>query len=145
VAPARVPDESDSGPVHDSRALRRLARARGKPLRRLALAWWHANATQFAVPHAADFGYWGQTLAWALWPAWPLALWTLWEGRRRTIEPGTRVLIAAVTVAFALLLFLSDPREVYALPSFCRLRFLPAPACRVCGAAPPTRSHGSAP
>ena len=50
----------------------------------LTLAWWHANATQFAVPPVAVLGYWGPTLAWAMWPVWPLALWTLWEGRRRT-------------------------------------------------------------
>jgi len=104
----------------------------------LALAWWQANATQFAAPPSpAVLGYWGQTLAWALWPAWPLALWTLWEGRRRTIEPGTRVLIAAVAVAFALLLFLSDPREVYALPILLPLALL-------AGAGVPSLRRGAA-
>ena len=104
----------------------------------LALAWWQANATQFAAPPSpAVLGYWGQTLAWALWPAWPLALWTLWEGRRRTIEPGTRVLIAAVAVAFALLLFLSDPREVYALP-------LLLPLALLAGAGVPSLRRGAA-
>src|SRR5712692_4551713 len=104
----------------------------------LALAWWHANATQFAAPPSpAVLGYWGQTLAWALWPAWPLALWTLWEGRRRTIEPGTRVLIAAVAAAFALLLFLSDPREVYALP-------LLLPLALLAGAGVPSLRRGAA-
>jgi len=104
----------------------------------LALAWWQANATQFAAPPSpAVLGYWGQTLAWALWPAWPLALWTLWEERRRTIEPGTRVLIAAVAVAFALLLFLSDPREVYALP-------LLLPLALLAGAGVPSLRRGAA-
>ena len=104
----------------------------------LALAWWHANATQFAAPPSpAVLGYWGQTLAWALWPAWPLALWTLWEGRRRTIEPGTRVLIAAVAVTFAVLLFLSDPREVYALP-------LLLPLALLAGAGVPSLRRGAA-
>ena len=103
----------------------------------LALAWWHANATQFAVPRAAGLGYWGQTLAWALWPAWPLALWTLWEGRRRTIEPGTRVLIAAVAATLLVLLFLSDPREVYALP-------LLLPLALLAGASVPSLRRGAA-
>ena len=104
----------------------------------LALAWWHANAAQFAAPPpAAVLGYWGQTLAWAMWPAWPLALWTLWEGRRRTVEPGTRMLIAAVAVTFALLLFLSDPREVYALP-------LLLPLALLAGAGVPSLRRGAA-
>jgi 4-amino-4-deoxy-L-arabinose transferase-like glycosyltransferase len=103
----------------------------------LTLAWWHANAAQFAVPHAADLGYWGQTLAWTLWPAWPLALWTLWEGRRRTIEPATRVLITAVVATFAVLLFLSDPREVYALPVLLPLALL-------AGAGVPSLRRGAA-
>ncbi len=90
-----------------------------------ALAWWHANAAQFsAPPPAAVLGYWGQTLAWALWPAWPLALWTLWEGRLRTVEPSTRVLIAALAATLLVLPFLSEPREVYALPLLLPLALL---------------------
>jgi 4-amino-4-deoxy-L-arabinose transferase-like glycosyltransferase len=103
----------------------------------LALAWWHANAMQFAVPRAAVFGYWGQTLAWAAWPAWPLALWTLWEGRRRAFEPGTRVLIAAVGAALLVLLFLVDPREVYGLP-------LLLPLVLLAGAGVPSLRRGAA-
>ena len=103
----------------------------------LALALWHANAAQFAPPPAAVLGYWGQTLAWATWPAWPLALWTLWEGRRRTVAPGTRVLIAAVAASFAVLLFLSDPREVYALP-------LLVPLALLAGAGVPSLRRGAA-
>src|SRR6266702_2618958 len=72
----------------------------------LALAWWDANAAQFAAPPpVAVLGYWGQTLAWAMWPAWPLALWTLWEGRRRTVAPCMRELIAAAVISFPFLLF----------------------------------------
>src|SRR5258708_4503712 len=66
-----------------------------------------------------------------------VALWTLWEGRRRTIEAGTRVLIAAVAAAFALLLFLSDPREVYALP-------LLLPLALLAGAGVPSLRRGAA-
>src|SRR5204863_9074833 len=73
----------------------------------LALALWHANTAQFAPPPAAVLGYWGQTLAWATWPAWPLALWTLGEGRRRTVAPGTGVLIAGVAASFGVLLVLT--------------------------------------
>src|SRR2546425_730688 len=103
----------------------------------LALAWWQANAVRFAVPPVETLGYWAQTLLWATWPAWPLALWTLWEGRRRTVAPGTRVLIAAVAATFAVLLFLSDPREVYALP-------LLVPLALLAGAGVPTLRRGAA-
>jgi 4-amino-4-deoxy-L-arabinose transferase-like glycosyltransferase len=104
----------------------------------LALAWWSANATQFATPRsAAALFYWGPTLAWALWPAWPLALWTLWEGRRRTAAPGTRVLIAAVAATLLVLLFLSEPREVYALP-------LLLPLALLAGAGVPSLRRGAA-
>src|SRR2546425_7139788 len=103
----------------------------------LALALWHANAAQFAPPPAAVLGYWGQTLAWATWPAWPLALWTLWEGRRRTVAPGTRVLITAAAVSFVVLVFLDDPREVYALP-------LVLPLALLAGAGVPSLRRGAA-
>jgi 4-amino-4-deoxy-L-arabinose transferase-like glycosyltransferase len=103
----------------------------------LALSWWQANAMQFAVPRAPVLGYWGQALAWATWPAWPLALWTLWEGRRRPMEPGTRLLIAAVAATFVVLLFLSEPREVYALP-------LLLPLALLAGAGVPSLRRGAA-
>ena len=89
-----------------------------------ALAWWRASAAQFAVPHTAALEFWGQTLAWATWPAWPLAAWTLWEGRRRAYEAGTRMLIAALVATLSILLLLDDPQEVYALPLLLPLSLL---------------------
>lgn len=89
-----------------------------------ALAWWRANAAQFAVPPAAALAFWGQTLAWAIWPAWPLAAWTLWEGRRRAYDAGSRMLIAAVIATFLVLLFRRDPSEVHSLPLLLPLSLL---------------------
>jgi len=86
--------------------------------------WRNANAAQFAVPPAAALGLWGPILAWATWPAWPLATWALWEARRRSYDAGTRMLIAAVAASLAVLLFLADPREVYALPLLLPLSLL---------------------
>ena len=100
-------------------------------------AWWHANAEQITVPSATALGFWGETLAWATWPAWPLAAWTLWDARRRTFDPGTRILIAAVAAAFAVLLFLADPRDVYALP-------LLLPLSLLAGAGVPSLRRGAA-
>jgi len=86
--------------------------------------WRNANAAQFALPHAAPLGLWGPILAWATWPAWPLAAWTLWEARRRSFGAGTRMLTVAVAAAFAVLLSLADPREVYTLPLLLPLSLL---------------------
>ena len=103
----------------------------------LALAWWQANAVQFAVPPVETLGYWAQTLLWATWPAWPLALWTLWEARRRTFEPSMRMLIAACAASFGVLLALDAPREVYGLP-------LLLPLALLAGAGVPSLRRGAA-
>jgi len=103
----------------------------------LALIWLHANATQFVVPPATVLGFWAKTLAWTTWPAWPLAFWALWERRRRTFEPGTRMLIAAFAASFAVLLAINDPREVYALP-------LLLPLALLAGAGVPSLRRGAA-
>ena len=103
----------------------------------LVLVWWQANAVRFAVPPVETLGYWAQTLLWATWPAWPLALWTLWEARRRTFEPGMRMLIAACAASFAVLLALDAPREVYGLP-------LLLPLALLAGAGVPSLRRGAA-
>lgn len=103
----------------------------------LVREWWNANAAQFAKPPADALAYWAQTLAWTTWPAWPLALWTLWERRRRAFEPGTRMLIAAFAVSLAVLFVLRDPHEVYALP-------LLLPLALLAGAGVPNLRRGAA-
>ena len=103
----------------------------------IATAWWHASTAQFAMPAMDALGYWAQTLAWATWPAWALALWTLWEGRRRDSEPGTRMLIAAFVASLTTLLVLVDPREVYTLP-------LLLPLALLAGAGVPSLRRGAA-
>ena len=103
----------------------------------LALAWWQANAIQFAVPPVEALGYWAKTLLWGTWPAWPLAIWTLWEARRRTFEPGMRMLIAASAASFAVLLALNAQREVYGLP-------LLLPFALLAGAGVPSLRRGAA-
>jgi 4-amino-4-deoxy-L-arabinose transferase-like glycosyltransferase len=100
-------------------------------------SWWQANAAQFAVPQGAALNFWGGILAWATWPAWPLAAWTLWEARRRTYFPGTRVLVAAAVATFVVLVFLADPREIYAMPLLLPLSIL-------AGAGVPSLRRGAA-
>ena len=100
-------------------------------------AWWQANAAQFAVPRGEALNFWGSILAWATFPAWPFAAWTLWERRRRAFEPGTKMLIAAVAATLAVLLFLADPREIYAMP-------LLLPLSLLAGAGLPSLRRGAA-
>jgi len=103
----------------------------------LARVWWRINSTPLALPSLEAIAYWGETLAWATWPAWPLATWTLWEGRRRSLEPGTRMLLVAFTVSLAILLFMRSPREVFALP-------LLLPLSVLAGAGIPSLRRGAA-
>jgi 4-amino-4-deoxy-L-arabinose transferase-like glycosyltransferase len=103
----------------------------------LETAWWQANEAAFARPPASIFSYWAETIAWATWPAWPLAAWTLWEKRRRTFDAGTRMLSLAFLASFAVLLSLADPREVYTLP-------LLLPLSLLAGAGAPTLRRGAA-
>ena len=89
-----------------------------------ARAWWLHNLAQFALPDGEGLHFWSQTLLWATFPAWPLAAWALWERRRRTFEPGTRLLVAAVAATLAVLASLADPHEVYTLPVLLPLSLL---------------------
>ena len=42
------------------------------------------------APTWADWHGLGSLLLWFTWPAWPLALWTLWRWRRQLFEPPCR-------------------------------------------------------
>src|SRR6266568_4668733 len=100
---------------------------------------WHRREYLLSLLPALleTLGYWAQTLLWATWPAWPLALRTLWEARRRTFEPGMRMLIAACAASFGVLLALDAPREVYGLP-------LLLPLALLAGAGVPSLRRGAA-
>jgi 4-amino-4-deoxy-L-arabinose transferase-like glycosyltransferase len=103
----------------------------------LAGAWWQFNLDGFAIPRAGTLGYWAETFAWATWPAWPLAFWALWDRRRRTFEPGTRMLVAAFLISLAVVLAQRNPREVYALQ-------LLVPLALLAGAGVPALRRGAA-
>jgi len=100
-------------------------------------SWRAASAAQFVVPPTAELGSWGPILAWATWPAWPLAAWTLWEARRRSYGSATRMLVFAVAASLAVLAVLADPHEVYAMPVLLPLSLL-------AGAGVPTLRRGAA-
>ena len=102
-----------------------------------ASAWIRASAGLFVVPPVAELGLWGPILAWTTWPAWPLAVWTLWEARRRSFGSSTRMLIFAVAAGLGVLAFLADPHEIYALP-------LLLPLSLLAGAGVPSLRRGAA-
>jgi 4-amino-4-deoxy-L-arabinose transferase-like glycosyltransferase len=100
-------------------------------------AWRQATAGLFVMPPTAELGLWGPILAWTTWPAWPLAVWSLWEARRRSFGSATRMLIFAVAADLAVLAFLADPHEIYALP-------LLLPLSLLAGAGVPSLRRGAA-
>jgi len=71
--------------------------------RAAVLQWWRTAWPPFesvVTPWADQL----RTLAWFVWPAWPLALWTLWKWRTSWREPA---LIGPALFCFAMLIYLS--------------------------------------
>lgn len=56
--------------------------------------WFHAGAFSLAaIPR------WLELMTWFMWPAWLLALWTLWRWRRQTLHRHITVPLSIVSVA----------------------------------------------
>ena len=77
-----------------------------------ALLPWLAAATAFSVGLAWAAGSWAWRVApaieapllarlwlWFLWPAWPLAVWTLWGWRRQLLQPHLAIPLLGLLVA----------------------------------------------
>jgi 4-amino-4-deoxy-L-arabinose transferase-like glycosyltransferase len=64
------------------------------------LAQWWGVASQPSERFGASLRYFMNTSGWFAWPAWPLALWTVWSLRRRWREP--QLLVPALTILFML-------------------------------------------
>jgi 4-amino-4-deoxy-L-arabinose transferase-like glycosyltransferase len=93
----------------------------------LTAALFRLHLAQFAIPTPAMLSAYLQILAWASWPAWPIACWTLWEARRRPADGGTRILVAAVIVALVVLFAQWDVHDVNAMSVFLPLALLAGP------------------
>ncbi|MDD5330114.1 MAG: glycosyltransferase family 39 protein, partial [Sulfuricella sp.] len=75
-------------------------------------------------------GHWHyfEILPWFAWPALPIALWTLWDGRNEGLKrPEVQLTLTGFLVMLAVLSLASDAREVYALPMLLPLSLLAAP------------------
>lgn len=77
-----------------------------------------------------DNGHWHyfEILPWFAWPALPIAIWTLWQGRGAGLKrPEIQLALTAFLVMLTVLSLASDAREVYALPMLLPLSLLAAP------------------
>jgi 4-amino-4-deoxy-L-arabinose transferase-like glycosyltransferase len=93
--------------------------------------WWHSLALgsfygfgRLGLLH--EFGYYLRLLPWFTWPAWPLAGWALWRGRRRLNE--ARYQLPLLFVGMLLLILVLSPRQnqLYARPLLLPLAILAA-------------------
>ncbi len=78
-------------------------------------AWYAAQWRVLGMPTTQKLMYDFQVLSWSAWPAWPIALFLLWERRRMLLEPGLLLAAMATLAALALLLFQREEREVNSL------------------------------
>jgi len=87
-------------------------------------AWIGFQKGLLTVPTAATIADYGVTLSWVAWPAWPIALWILWEWRRRLGDAGLTFPLAALLVSAAIVTTTPGSREVNALPLLLPLALL---------------------
>jgi len=75
-----------------------------------------------------DHVFYLKNLPWFAWPALPIALWTLWQGRRSLFgQAEVQLVLAVFLVMLGVFSLASDARELYALPMLLPLSLLAAP------------------
>lgn len=90
----------------------------------LALAAaWPVHAWRWRVGASLDPVQVGRLLVWFLWPAWLLALWTLWRWRRHLMHPHLAVPLLSLSVALVSCLVMggSDRALMLGLPAIATL------------------------
>ncbi len=70
------------------------------------------SAVATAMPQASPTLDHLRTIAWATWPAWPLALWVTWNNRRQLNDIGGMVPLAIALVSIVLLVLNPAPRPI---------------------------------
>ena len=90
----------------------------------LGQQWITAQSAVYSLPTLQGGAYYLKVLTWAAWPAWPIALWFVWERRHLFATPG--ILLPALATLFSLCLMLTQKelREVQALPILLPLAML---------------------
>jgi 4-amino-4-deoxy-L-arabinose transferase-like glycosyltransferase len=99
----------------------------------LFMEWfWDNNFGRFLGQNnlgpAGKPGYYLGVLPWYAFPAWPLALWALWQGRSKIrSEPGLILPLVAIVVILGVLSLSADARELYAKPILVPFALLAVP------------------
>ena len=86
-----------------------------------SLGLWQWRMSPAGIPH--EWRAFGRLLLWFTWPAWPLALWTLWRWRLQLASRHVAVPLWFALVALGATLFTpsSDRSLLLALPAFAAL------------------------
>jgi 4-amino-4-deoxy-L-arabinose transferase-like glycosyltransferase len=90
----------------------------------LPAAWWEAREHTLAPPTAERGLEQLQLLSWAVWPAWPLAFWMLWDRRRRLANDPLLPVAAGALTALVLFVLARNVSEVTAMPLFLPLALM---------------------
>lgn len=94
---------------------------------------WRVNVSAFGGIHPSkDWGSILRLLLWFPWPAWPLALWTLWRWRRQLASRHVALPLwfASVTMGTTLLTTASDRSLLLSLPALAALAAFALPTLR---------------
>lgn len=92
--------------------------------------WWSRELAELRAVSNLPLALWGflKLLSWFAWPALPLALWTLWQERRRLREPRSLIPLTSFLVLLAVQSAYATPRSLNVLPLLPPLVLLAAPA-----------------
>jgi 4-amino-4-deoxy-L-arabinose transferase-like glycosyltransferase len=87
---------------------------------------------RWRVAFGRDWGSAGRLLLWFTWPAWPLALWTLWRWRRQLASHHVALPLwfAAVSIIATLVTPSSDRSLLLGLPAFAALAAFALPTLK---------------
>jgi 4-amino-4-deoxy-L-arabinose transferase-like glycosyltransferase len=99
----------------------------------IAMALGTLDAPQLQTPlFLVEWPSWGRLLLWFSWPAWPLAMWTLWRWRRQLLKPHVALPLWILLVSVGDSIF-SDERDralLLALPALAALAAFALPTLR---------------
>ena len=92
--------------------------------------WWSHELAELQTVDNIPLAVWNylKLLIWFAWPALPLALWTLWKGRRRLREPHLLVPLFSFLLLLGTQSVFFEPRSINVLPLLPPLVLLAAPA-----------------
>jgi hypothetical protein len=102
-----------------------------------ALLAWPSGAWAWRVASAVDVPSLARLLLWFLWPAWPLALWTVWRWRRHLSQRHLAIPLLGLAVAMLACVAMdgSDRALMLGLPGIAVLAAFALPTLQRSGAA----------